>query len=210
MPRSATLATTESRLARELRAPASTRVQPRAAFDLARRRWLAGGRIDIGALAGELGVSRATVFRWVGSRELLLAEVLWSLCEPTLAAADAGLRLRGARRIARVCERAITGILEFEPLRRFIAQEPEFALRLLTSKASPVQERVIAALRVLLAREVELGALEAPIALDTLAYLVVRLGESFVYAEAISGQSVKASDAGIAIELLLSGRVARR
>jgi len=200
----------ETRLSLALRQPRQVRVTPVDAFRAARRKWLAGERIDIGALASELGVSRATLFRWVGSRELLLGEILWSLCALTLERASAGLRLRGARRVARSCERVIRGILDFAPLRRFISQDPEYALRLLTSKASPVQARTIAAVRGMLEREVERGALSPPLRLDTLAYLVVRLGESFVYAEAISGQAVDVADAGLAIELLLSGRVAGR
>src|SRR4051794_15411307 len=35
-------------------------------------------RIDVQALAGELGVGRATIYRWFGSREGLLGEVLVS------------------------------------------------------------------------------------------------------------------------------------
>jgi len=201
--------TAGTRLSRELQLPMPSKATPVDAFRLARRRWLAGERIDIGALAVELKVSRATLFRWVGTRELLLAEILWSLCDPTLQRADSGLRLRGAARIARVCERVIRAILDFAPLRRFIAQDPEYALRLLTSKASPVQARTIAALRGWLATEVEHGELELPIAIETMAYLIVRLGESFIYAETISGQTVKVADAAVAIELLLSGKVGR-
>jgi AcrR family transcriptional regulator len=201
-------ARSETRLSRALRQPRRARATPLDAFRAARRKWLAGERIDIGALAAELGVSRATLFRWVGSRELLLGEIFWSLCAPTLERSVSGSRLRGARRVALSCERVIRAILDFAPLRRFIAQEPDYALRLLTSKASPLQARVIASMRAMLETEVARGALDPPIALDTLSYLIVRLGESFVYAEAISGQRVDVADAAVAIELLLSGRVA--
>src|SRR5699024_1540911 len=72
----------ETRLSRELRKDEkSRRASPRDAFDLARRKWLKGERIEIGGLAEELGVARATVFRWVGTRDLLIAEVIWSLFE---------------------------------------------------------------------------------------------------------------------------------
>ncbi|MBL8524476.1 MAG: hypothetical protein JNN20_12365, partial [Betaproteobacteria bacterium] len=46
------------------------------------------------------------------------------------------------------------------------------------------------------------------IEVGTLAYLVVRLCESFIYADAISDRRVDANDAALAVELLLSGRVA--
>jgi AcrR family transcriptional regulator len=198
----------DTRLRRDLLRSPVLRATPRDALVLARRRWLQGERIDIGALAAELSVSRATLFRWVGSRELLLAEILWSFFEPTLAAAEAGLRVRGARRVGRCCERAVRAILDFQPLRRFIASDPEYALRLLTSKASPVQARTVAAVHALLEREADSGEWQPPLAVATLAYLVVRLGESFIYADAISDHAVDATDAGLAIELLLSGSVA--
>ena len=55
-------------------------------FRLARRTFLAGERIDMQTLARSLGVDRATLYRWVGSRERLLTEILWSLIEPTVTA----------------------------------------------------------------------------------------------------------------------------
>ena len=46
------------------------------AFRLARRAFLDGRRVDMGVLARELDVNRATLYRWVGTREHLLVEVL--------------------------------------------------------------------------------------------------------------------------------------
>jgi hypothetical protein len=209
MPAAAPQPATHTRLSRALRERPARRATPIDMFRLARKRWLAGERIDIGALAAELGIGRATAFRWVGSRELLLGEILWSLCEPLMDQANAQARANGARRIAGVCEAAIRTILDFAPLRQFIRQDPEYALRLLTSKLGPVQARSIDKVRGLIAREVERGTLTAPLKLDTLAYLIVRVAESFIYADVISGQEVDVGDAGLAIELLLSGRVAR-
>ena len=54
------------------------------AFLRARKRFLACERIDMSSLAEELGVSRVTLYRWVGSREHLLVEVIWSLARRTL------------------------------------------------------------------------------------------------------------------------------
>lgn len=190
-------------------ARSTRRITATDAFALARKRWLSGQRVDLGALAAELGIARATMFRWVGSRELLLGEILWSVCAPALTRAEqqTDSNLQGAARVAAICANAIRVMMDFVPLRRFLDEQPEYALRLLTSKAGPVQARVIAAVQVLLQREVSTGALRAALALDTLAYLVVRIAESFVYAEIISGQTVDVRDAGLAIELLLSGRV---
>jgi AcrR family transcriptional regulator len=173
---------------------------------LARRLWLRGERLDVGQLAMTMGLGRATLFRWFGTRDLLLAEVLWSLCEPTLARAERESSGQGAARIAQISERALRLMQSFEPLRRFIAEDAEQALRLLTSRASPVQGRTIETVRRQLQAEVDAGW-QPPLGLDTLAWLIVRIGESFLYASAISGQKVDIGDAGIAVQLLLSGRV---
>lgn len=58
-----------------------TRSTPAAAFRAARRTYLQCRRLDMQALAAELDVSRATLYRWTGSREQLLADVLWSLSD---------------------------------------------------------------------------------------------------------------------------------
>jgi hypothetical protein len=199
-----------TRLALALREPPRRRATPLDLYALARRWWLAGERVDVGALAARLKIGRATAFRWVGSRELLLGEILWALCDDLMKQAAAATRGRGAPRIAAICEAVIRAIVAFEPLRRFVRHDPEYALRLLTSKAGPVQARAIECVRELLRHEAERGALDPPLKLDTLAYLLVRLCESFIYADVVSGQQVDVVDAGLAVQLLLSGRVGRR
>ena len=53
-------------------------------------RWIYDGRrLDMQGLADELGVSRVTLFRRVGSREELLSQALWLLTERMLEAAAA-------------------------------------------------------------------------------------------------------------------------
>src|SRR6476661_7610627 len=81
------------------------RPTPLDAFRLARRKFLAAERIDMSALADELGVNRVTLYRWVGSREQLLVEVVWSLGARTLERVDARVRAKGAERIVRVVTR---------------------------------------------------------------------------------------------------------
>lgn len=201
---------TRTRLAQALSERPRRRATPLDLYALARRWWLVGERVDVGALATRLKIGRATAFRWVGSRELLLGEILWGLCDELMKQAAAGQRGRGAARVAVICEQVIRAIVAFEPLRRFVRADPEYALRLLTSKLGPVQGRAIERVRGLLQHEVDRGALEPPLKLDTLAYLLVRLCESFIYADVVSDQQVDVADAGLAVELLLSGRVRRR
>ena len=51
-------------------------------------RWIASRRrLEMKGVADELGISRVTLFRNVGTREELLSEALWVLTEQTLALA---------------------------------------------------------------------------------------------------------------------------
>jgi hypothetical protein len=153
------------------------------AVALARRRFLAGERVDMGSIAGELGVNRVTLYRWVGTKELLLGEVIGALATRTVAGARASTPGRGADHVAAVVGRSAEQIHAFEPIRAFLRRDGEYALRVLTSAHSTVQRQSIAAVRRLLADEVP----ETGQDLDDLAYVIIRIGESFLYADLIVG-----------------------
>jgi AcrR family transcriptional regulator len=160
-----------------------------AAFKLARRRFLAGDRIEMHELASDLGVSRATVFRWVGSRDDLLVEVIWSLAEPTFKSAVEDTRhLTGGERVAELMSRFAGSTITSPPFMGFVSHEPERALRLLTTKASWFQARLVTMVEGVLREEADAGTLVPPVPLHDLAYIVIRLTETFVYAEIIVGE----------------------
>lgn len=171
-------------------AAADQRPDPLAAFRIARGWFVAGRRIEMRELAAELGVNRATLFRWVGNRDDLLAEILWSLAEPTLAAAIDEARGRGGRRIATAIGRFATRIDQTQFFRDFLRREPERALRILTTRAGTVQSRLVSAIETLLREESSAGHLHPPLPARDMAYLIVRLVESFVYADIITGEQI--------------------
>ena len=72
-------------------------------------------------------------------------------------------------------------------MRVWLAQEQERAMRVLTSSGGIVQPRVVGAIERLIDREIETGAFSSAIAPSTLAYAIVRLGESFLYNDAAIG-----------------------
>jgi AcrR family transcriptional regulator len=182
------------------------RPTPLDALRLARNHWLAGERLDMGALARELGISRATLYSWVGSRERLIGEVIWSFAEEGVRQAREAATGSGADYIVDVVERFDHLNASFEPLRRFIEQDPELALRVLASKNGPVQERMIAVARELLAEQVEAGALTPAVDIDTLAYLMVRVAESFLYSDVITGGEPNVDKAVEVVRVLLHAR----
>src|SRR6266550_3010586 len=96
---------TTTSLERALDGNGTAAVTPLDALRLARERWLESGRIDMGDLAAELGVSRATLYRWVGTKERLLGEVLWTFAEATFRDARAKTSGTGARYLADATER---------------------------------------------------------------------------------------------------------
>ncbi len=178
------------------------RPTPLEALELARRRWLGGDRLEMGALATELGISRATLYTWVGSKERLLGEVIWSFAETGVAQARAGASGTGAAYIVDVVRRFTALNASFEPLRVFIASEPQLALRLLTSKEGPIQERMITVARELLDEQVEAGELSPALDLETLSYLMVRVSESFLYSDLITGAEPE-TDKGVEVIRIL-------
>ena len=66
-----------------------------------------------------------------------LGEVLWSFAEEGLRQARAAATGSDPDRIVDVFQRFIRLNAIFRPLRRFIEQDPELGLRVLTSKSSP-------------------------------------------------------------------------
>ena len=174
------------------------------AFAAARETFIAGRRIDMGSLAASLGVDRTSLFRWVGNRDALLGEVLWSLAVPTLVQAEhASAGLSGGERIAAILTHFVTDLNQAAYFRQFLQRESARALRLLTTKESPIQRRYVATAEWLIRTDLGDEPLGGAIDPVTLAYLLVRLSESFTYTDLISGDTPSAERAGVAFRLLL-------
>jgi AcrR family transcriptional regulator len=175
------------------------------AMRLTARRLLDGRPLRMGELATELGVSRVSLHRWVGSREELLGETLSMLAERNIADAirTTRSRARGGARIAAIVGRYLRTVNTTAGLRAFIEREPELAMRILTTKASPVQARSVAAVEALLRETAAAGELDPPMDVHDLAYVIVRIGESFLYANLITGEPPDDEKARQAIAALL-------
>jgi AcrR family transcriptional regulator len=173
-------------------------------FELAREWFLSGRRVDMGELAEALSISRATLHRRVGSRDLLLSEILWSLSSASIARLWPACAGRGAAGVADFVSGYVRFANESPPFRDFLRREPERALRLLTTRTSVCQQRTTSKLAELLAAEVSAGRLVPPLPVPDLAYLLVRIGESFVYTDVITGDAPDASKAHAAVTALLT------
>jgi AcrR family transcriptional regulator len=179
------------------------------AFRLARRTFQAGDRVDMQALARALDVDRATLYRWVGSREQLLIEILWSLIEPTVSALKkthchyGPPVVPGQSPAAAVMTNTVRAVSAHPGMQCFIDREGDLALRLLTTKASDFETRTINLVNDLVHEETDKGRLNASIPLDDLPYVLVRLMESYAYVGLITGERPDPDRAARVINALL-------
>jgi AcrR family transcriptional regulator len=154
---------------------------------LVREQFLAGQRVDLTVVARELGLGRATIYRWFGSRDGVLGEVIVDELQLLLDSYRRRVRQRGAEGLLEVFDRVNRALSRSGPLRRLLEQEREGALRMLTSGAGPVQSRAVAAIQRLIDEEVAAGSYEPPADTGTLAYAIVRLADAFLYNDAAVG-----------------------
>jgi AcrR family transcriptional regulator len=166
------------------------------AFRLARRTFLDGRRLDMPALAAELGVNRATLYRWVGSRERLLSDVLWGLSTRFFEVTLGRLRPRAGSRVPVLLTAFMEHVLAHPGARRFLDEEADVALRLVTLAGGGFQPRFVAFVRDLLAEDVAAGRLITTVPLDDLAFTAVRIVESYVHLRSITGETPDADRGG--------------
>ncbi len=186
-----------------------TRATPADALKRARRMWLNGERIHLAALSDELGIGRATLFRWVGNKDLLIGDVLWSLYDPLRQEALRATPGTGIDYVVGVYRHINSTVLHFAPLRQFIHQDPEYALKILTSSQSTLRSRTVEANTRLLKDQVARGQITPPMNIESLSYFMVRLAESCLYSDILGGREPRdeeLEDACTAVRILLGGK----
>jgi AcrR family transcriptional regulator len=152
-------------------------------LEAALHRYLRGRRIDVRAIAGELGLGRTTIYRWFGSREGLVGETVARAAEPLFDEARASARGRGGAALLDTFDRINRGLATAPALRSFLELERD-ALRILTSSAGVVQPRAVAKIQSFIDDEVRDGSYDPPVDPATLAYAIVRLAEAFLFNDA--------------------------
>jgi AcrR family transcriptional regulator len=155
-------------------------------LDAATRRFLASERVDVNAVCAELGLSRATVHRWFGSRDRVLGEVLVTLTLPFLGRIARESGGSGSSGLVDLFVRFARALSEDRAFRHFVDHEPAAARRILTSGDELVEPRVVEMLQSLIEAEMSSGY-EPPADPDVVAYAIVRIAESFLYADGFHG-----------------------
>jgi AcrR family transcriptional regulator len=150
------------------------------------RRFLTGERVEIQSICAELGLSRATVHRWFGSRDRVLGEVMVGLVVPLFRGIERATPGAGGERLVEVFERQLRRLAEDRAFHRFLEHERDAAQRILTASDGVVEPRVVDLIREMIDEEVERGY-DPPTDPGVVAYAIVRMAESFLYADAPRG-----------------------
>ncbi len=182
---------------------------PLGVFKLARTNWLEGRRISIGDLAREVGVSRVTLYRWVGSREGLIEEILWSFAKPTFENAISATPGSGMEHIVGVHRNFMTALADFEPLRRYVNDNPIVAIRLQTSKdPKSCHNRIIDLAAEHMEAQAAKGFIKLPAPAKKLCEMMVHANGALLYSAIIGGHTAAAIDQACAINsMLLMGKL---
>jgi AcrR family transcriptional regulator len=172
------------------------------AFRVATQLYLAGEKIDMLHLAEKLGIGRATLYRWVGDRDKLLTEVIWSATKASLDPIAGGISSRGFARLDALFGQQLEFIAQAPALSAFLAHEGAAGIHLLTHPSGIHSRHVLAGIELVNA-EVNAGHFRSPIDPETLIESVVGLSEHFLYADVLGGFRPQVARARAAISLLL-------
>lgn len=182
------------------------RATPIDVFKLARKRYLQGQHIGIGELAKALDVSRGTVYRWIGSKDLLLDEIFCSLIKPAFEQAVKATPGHGVDHVVGVHCHFMATILSFPPLQKFIQNEKNHAFRILTNTNSAVSKLVVSLTADHLRQQVAAGHLRLSAPPEELAEFFILANQAIIYSNSISGRSPVIEKACALIRMLLSGQ----
>jgi tetracycline repressor-like protein len=176
---------------------------PEDLVDLARKHFLRGEKLEIQGLAEELRISRATAYRWAGNVDLLTGRLIAQIVEATHHRCLREARGKGWERIVDVNARGLRYIVSSKPYQQFLARDPETALRIVATKEGPVQATTVRLQQALIEEEARRGHIELKVDAHTLAYAIVRLSESFLYADLVAGEEPDMAKAVEVLRLLL-------
>ena len=157
----------------------------------------------MGVLADELDVNRVTLYRWFGSRDDFLVEVVWSLTLRAFNYVKEKVSAQGAERVVAIVIGFLDTVVTNPGAQRWLGEERKHAMRLLTSPQTNFQHRLIDALQDLLEEEANASRLDLPVDLHELAYVIVRVIESYIYFDLITGERPELERAAERVEPIL-------
>lgn len=160
-------------------------------FQEAMRRYERGEPVELAAVAAAHGVGRTTAYRWFGTNDGLLAELVLTRQDNNFTnALDRHARKRGSARVVATLIEFLDHASASERFLKLLRREPGRALAIATSSRYPNQAALIAMVEGLLEEERARG-LETAMDPPTLAYTIVKLIDALVYGAAAAGEPLE-------------------
>ncbi|MDQ5894472.1 MAG: hypothetical protein QG596_733 [Actinomycetota bacterium] len=178
---------------------------PVRALRLGIRTFLGKGRIDMSAMARELDINRATLYRWVGSRDQFMVEMIWFLSILSLDRLEEEIDSVGPDRIIEMTIAFSEQVIENPGMEHWLATEGESAMSLLTRHESGYQPRLIAWVEDSIHRQIRDGNMTLPEGVEPyeLAYVIERMMGGYIYLDLITGEKPDARRAEPLLRMLL-------
>ncbi|WP_127781598.1 QsdR family transcriptional regulator [Rhodococcus sp. X156] len=172
---------------------------------VAGRTLLAGERLDMAALAQDVGVNRTTLYRWFGSRDQLVADALWSLADRTFDHLERDLPDDGQAVAPRLVAEYALVVIEHPGIRAFLGHDSAYAFTLLTGRRFGYHSRLVARILGLLRKDHAAGLLTVggDVALEDLAYTSARIIEVYAHAFELTGEAADGDRARRVLRALL-------
>ena len=189
---------------------------PADVITLATRAYLDGEPIDMSALAHQLGIGRATLYRWVGNREELLGVVLAEATERTFRAAERKALAAagndyvtgsagGPDYVVDVLARFMRAVLAAPGLKALTQREPMVFIRLATTPGA-IEDRAAVLIGGLLERERDAGRLPLVLPVSALAVAIVRICDFHMYAHLLGRGAPEVETALEIVRVLVGAR----
>ncbi|MCX6397631.1 MAG: QsdR family transcriptional regulator [Propionibacteriales bacterium] len=155
------------------------------ALRYARGQFERGERVDMGTVADALAVGRTTLYRWVGDREQLIAEIFAEITDELFDLVATQAQGAGIDRALDTVRRFMEITSGFPPLQDFCQREPTLALRILLAPGGLVQDRLRA--RISQALERERPGAAAPLPSDVVDVLI-QVGAALQWTPIVIGE----------------------
>ena len=155
------------------------------------------------ALATELGIGRATLYRWVGNREDLLSAVLAEGTERTFRAAIKDAEGEGVPLLLDCMRRFMHSVLDTPPLKALTQREPLLFLRLATTPGA-IEGRAAELVGELLEQEAANGRVRLTLPAPVLAQAIIRICDIHLYAHLLGRSDPEVETALQLVSLLLN------
>jgi AcrR family transcriptional regulator len=155
------------------------------------------------ALAVELGIGRATLYRWVGNREDLLATVLAEGTERTFRAAVKDAQGQGVPLVIDCMRRFMHSVLMTPALKALTQREPLLFIRLATMPGA-IEGRAAELVSELLEQEAATGRVRLALPAPVMAEAIIRICDSHLYAHLLGRNQPEIETALQLVSLLLN------